>query len=62
MIQNPDVQKRAQTAVDEVVGRDRLPDFSDHLSIPFVDAVIKEVLRWRMVLPLGMDKESNILP
>lgn len=48
----PDVQKKAQAAVDAVVGHDRLPDFQDN--IPYLDAVVREVLRWRPVLPLGM--------
>ncbi|KAF7369889.1 Cytochrome p450 [Mycena sanguinolenta] len=48
----PEVQKRAQAAVDEVVGRDRLPDFND--DIPYVDAVVREVLRWHPVTPLGV--------
>ncbi|KAF8193905.1 cytochrome P450 [Mycena galopus ATCC 62051] len=47
----PWVQRKAQAAVDEVVGRDRLPEFQDN--IPYVDAVVREVLRWRPVLPLG---------
>ncbi|KAJ7781994.1 cytochrome P450 [Mycena maculata] len=48
----PDIQKKAQAAVDAVVGRDRLPDFNDN--IPYVDAVVREVLRWRPVLPLSI--------
>jgi cytochrome P450 len=53
MVQNPDIQKKAQAAVDSVVGTDRLPDFSDN-SIPYLDAVLKEVLRWQPVAPLGL--------
>ena len=51
MVQNPDIQKKAQKAIDDVVGHDRLPDFTD--SIPYVDAIVKEVSRWRPVVPLG---------
>ncbi|KAJ7510665.1 cytochrome P450, partial [Mycena galericulata] len=47
----PEIQKKAQAAVDEVVGQGRLPDFDD--SIPYVDALVREVLRWRPVLPLS---------
>lgn len=53
MVQNPSLQKKAQAAVDEVVGHDRLPEFSDRDSIPYIDAIVKEVLRWHPVLPLG---------
>ncbi|KAF9260636.1 cytochrome P450 [Marasmius fiardii PR-910] len=54
MLFNPDIQKKAQKAVDEVIGDDRLPDFSDMGSIPYVDALLKEALRWNPVTPLGM--------
>lgn len=51
MTMYPGVQKKAQAAVDEVVGHGRLPDFQD--DIPYIDAVVREVLRWRAVLPLS---------
>lgn len=53
MIQFPDVQRKGQEAVDEVLFGDRLPDFSDFGNIPYVDAIVKEVLRWKAVLPLA---------
>ncbi|KAF7355964.1 Cytochrome p450 [Mycena venus] len=52
MTMYPEVQKKAQAAVDEVVGRSRLPDFND--DIPYIDAVVNEVLRWRPVTPLSL--------
>jgi cytochrome P450 len=52
MLQNPDIQRKGQAAVDKVLG-DRLPNFSDMDSIPFVDAIMKECLRWQQVVPLG---------
>jgi cytochrome P450 len=57
MTMYPEVQKKAQAAVDEVVGRGRLPDFQD--DIPYIDAVVHEVLRWRTVVPLGIIKISS---
>ena len=53
MVENPHVWKRAQAEIDAVVGMDRLPDFDDRSSLPFIDAIIREVLRWRPMLPLG---------
>jgi cytochrome P450 len=54
MIAFPEVQRRAQAELDTIVGRDRLPTFADALRLPYVCAVIKEVLRWRPPLPLGV--------
>lgn len=50
----PEVQKKAQKELDAVVGTERLPDFSDRPSLPYVNAIIKELLRWHPVTPLGV--------
>ncbi|KAJ7088955.1 cytochrome P450 [Mycena epipterygia] len=52
MTMHPEIQAKAQAAVDAVVGQGRLPNFDD--SIPYVDAVVREVLRWRPIVPLGV--------
>ena len=49
----PEVQKKAQAEIDAVVGPNRLPDFHDRPSLPYINAVIKESSRWNLVLPLG---------
>ena len=49
----PEVQERAQRELDDVIGRDRLPSFSDKSRLPFVSKVVKETLRWKAVSPLG---------
>ena len=50
----PQVQKRAQAELDFVVGRDRLPTFSDRPRLPYIVALCKELMRWQMVTPIGM--------
>jgi cytochrome P450 len=54
MLLFPDVQRKAQQEIDSVVGTDRLPHFEDRDSLPYVDALIKETLRWIPVAPLGV--------
>jgi len=49
----PDIQKKAQDELDSAIGRERLPSFEDRPRLPFIDAVCKEMLRWRPVAPLG---------
>ena len=53
MIAFPEVQCRAQAEIDTVVGRDRLPTFSDACRLPYVCAIVKEILRWRPGFPFG---------
>lgn len=45
---------KAQEHLDAVVGPHRLPDFEDMESLPYICALVKELLRWRVVLPVGV--------
>ena len=54
----PEVQRKAQAEIDRVVENSRLPEYSDQDELPYVDAVLKEVLRWHPVTPLGMSLVS----
>lgn len=51
---HPDKMHKAQEQIDRVVGRSRLPSFDDSDQLPYVHAVVKEVHRWRPVLPGGV--------
>ncbi|KAJ7209438.1 cytochrome P450 [Mycena rebaudengoi] len=48
------VQRRAQTELDAVVGRSRMPTFADYNSLPYIRALIKETLRWAPMAPIGV--------
>lgn len=50
MIHHPDIAKTAQAQIDEVVGTNRLPTFEDRSSLPLVECILKETLRYG-VLP-----------
>ncbi|KAG2133604.1 cytochrome P450 [Suillus bovinus] len=50
----PDVQKKAQAEIDAVVGTDRLPSFADRDSLPYIEALVKESLRWHVVVPTAI--------
>ncbi|KAI0334223.1 CyP450 monooxygenase [Cubamyces sp. BRFM 1775] len=54
MLMNPKVQKRAQDELDLVVGPARLPSHDDRDFLPYINAIVKESLRWHTVLPLGI--------
>ena len=41
----PEVQAKAQAQVDEVVGRDRLPELADVEKMPYIQAIVKELFR-----------------
>ena len=48
----PEVQQKARAELDAVVGRSRLPTPVDRSRLPYVDAVVKEALRWHCATPL----------
>lgn len=53
MIKFPEVQRKAQDEIDRVVGTSRLPTLDDREKLPFVDALVKEALRWWPIATMG---------
>ncbi len=51
---SPEVQRKAHEAIDRIVGTSRLPTSADRGSLPYVDAIVKECLRWHPVAPMGV--------
>ncbi|EED82392.1 predicted protein [Postia placenta Mad-698-R] len=52
LVLNPKVQLKAQEEIDNAVGKSRLPCFEDRPRLPYVECVLKEVLRWGTPVPL----------
>jgi cytochrome P450 len=50
----PEIQRRAQEEIDNVIGNDRLPSLADRGTLPYTEAIILELLRWQPVIPLGV--------
>ena len=45
MVRHPEAYKKAQEEIDRVVGNERLPTLDDREALPYLDCVLKEVLR-----------------
>ena len=60
MVLNPEAMKKAQEELDRVVGKDRLPDFPDKENLPYVNALLKELLRWNAPLPLNFPSKITL--
>ncbi|KAF9450380.1 cytochrome P450 [Macrolepiota fuliginosa MF-IS2] len=54
MLLHPEVLMKAQKEIDSVIGTDRLPTIADRSSLPYVQAVINESLRWGVPVPLNL--------
>jgi hypothetical protein len=59
MVLYPEVQKRAQAELDDVIGTDRFPGFGDQPDLPYIDCVVSESLRWNPVANLGESLFGN---
>jgi len=54
MLLYPEVAKKAQAELDSVVGTDRIPTFEDRDNLPYINAIVKETIRWHPVAPMGL--------
>ncbi|KAL4789294.1 cytochrome P450 [Aspergillus venezuelensis] len=50
----PGIQKEAQQELDAVLGPATLPTFADRPKLPYIEALVKEALRWHPVAPMGI--------
>ncbi|PPQ69848.1 hypothetical protein CVT25_005489 [Psilocybe cyanescens] len=59
MVSNPDVQRKAQAEIDSILGSKRLPGYEDRPSMPYVEAIYREVLRWRPPGSIGFPHSTT---
>ena len=55
----PEVQQKARAELDAVVGRSRLPDFQDRNALPYINAVVRELVRWHLIVPTGLAHKTT---
>ncbi|KAJ4500122.1 cytochrome P450 [Lentinula lateritia] len=58
MARNPEVQAQAQEELDRVLGA-RLPTMSDRKSLPYLNALLQEVIRWESIVPTGFPRRAH---
>ncbi|KAG2338940.1 cytochrome P450 [Suillus weaverae] len=51
-----DKQRKAQEEIDRIIGPDRLPTYEDRASLPYIEALICESLRWHPSVPMGVPR------
>ncbi|KAG6332680.1 hypothetical protein ID866_6411 [Astraeus odoratus] len=52
MVLNQDIQDRVHAELDAVVGKGMIPTFEDRERLPYLQAVLYEVMRWHPVVPI----------
>ncbi|KAE9388626.1 cytochrome P450 [Gymnopus androsaceus JB14] len=58
MVLYPEYQAKAQAEIDAVCGHDRLPTFEDYESLPYIEYIMREVMRWHPAVPMGVPHRS----
>ena len=53
MALHPNAQRKSQVEIDKVVGAGNLPGFADRERLPYLECILKEVLRWSPPAPLS---------
>ncbi|KAG1804262.1 cytochrome P450 [Suillus subaureus] len=59
MVLHLEAQAKAHAEIDRVVGKDRLPGFDDRPALPYVEAILRETLRWHPVVPFGVPSTTT---
>ncbi|KAI0644111.1 cytochrome P450 [Trametes meyenii] len=59
MALHPDKQRKAQEELDNVIGDERMPMMTDRDDLPYINALIKETMRWHPVLPLSLARRTT---
>ncbi|KAF8994704.1 cytochrome P450 [Cyathus striatus] len=59
LLEHPDVIKKAQQEIDSVSPPGSFPDFRDEESLPYITAIVKEILRWQVIGPIGVPHTSS---
>ncbi|KAJ7076085.1 cytochrome P450 [Mycena belliarum] len=55
----PEHQERARLEIEAVIGTTRMPELEDFKRMPFVDALVKEVVRIRPSFPFGVPHSTT---
>jgi len=54
----PEIQEKVQQELDTVIGRERVPQYSDRLLLPYTEATLLEVQRYATIIPFSVPHKT----
>ncbi|KAL8219999.1 UNVERIFIED_CONTAM: hypothetical protein K2H54_037549 [Gekko kuhli] len=54
LLKHPEVEEKVHQEIDQVIGRNRAPNWDDHLQMHYTEAVIHEIQRFADMIPMGL--------
>ncbi|KAF8816039.1 putative cytochrome P450 monooxygenase [Phlegmacium glaucopus] len=54
LLSYPECQQRIQTEIDTIIGSGRMPNLTDYETLPYLQAFVNEIHRFRPLMPLAL--------
>ncbi|XP_059610795.1 probable cytochrome P450 304a1 [Phlebotomus argentipes] len=58
LLLQPEVLRKMQKEIDEVVGQGRLPSLDDRINLPYVESTIREIMRFETLVPSSIPHKA----
>uniref|UniRef100_A0A1L8E4N0 Putative cytochrome n=1 Tax=Nyssomyia neivai TaxID=330878 RepID=A0A1L8E4N0_9DIPT len=60
LLHQPEILTKMQKEIDEVVGSGRLPELDDRINLPFVEATVREIMRFETLVPSSIPHKAMV--
>ncbi len=54
---HPNVQKKLQQEIDDIIGKERSPKYVDRNQMPYLQAFMWELWRFRTIVPINLPRK-----